>query len=127
MNSTAPDPSVTEPSCLRQLAELERELGIATDAIARNCLSDFEQSLWRQEMLCAGVKRALHSLRAPQPKTQAHALQTRAQSLRTANQAYAVLIARSQASAALLQGLCSLYRHSRVSASGPQRIFSCEA
>lgn len=128
MNLNSRGKEATAEWWLKQLADLERELEIATDAIARNSLAEFEQSLWRQEMLCSGLKRSMQSLRRAGLDSQPlKALRASARSVWTANRSYAVLIARTRQSAAVLQDLCGLYRHLPSRRLSLEPTLSCEA
>ena len=114
---------------LQQLLELEHELEIAMDAIAHNALVEFEQSLWRQEMLCQGLKRALPALvRSPEMGRLRSDLHQAAASLLERKRGFEALVGRSKQNSALLQDLCGLYLHLPLSASASETSsLSCEA
>jgi hypothetical protein len=97
--------------CTKILGDLEQEIQAATHAIARNKLTELEESLWRQETLCARLKRSLCAitpamLRSEVPVT----LRGAASRLRAQSQVYETLVTRASRSTAILQHLCSLYR-----------------
>jgi hypothetical protein len=97
--------------CMKILRDLEQEIQAATHAITRNKLTELEESLWRQETLCARLKRSLCTippamLRAEAPIT----LREAASRLMARSQVYETLVTRASRSTAILQHLCSLYR-----------------
>jgi hypothetical protein len=97
---------------LRQLKDLQDELQVAISAIARNSLPDLELSLWRQEMLCAGLKRSLFVLARSTPgKEMLGHLRSETVSLQQVNLSYESLVQQSSWSMSLLQDLCSLYKN----------------
>jgi hypothetical protein len=116
-------------ACLRRLAELHSEMKAAIAAIASNSLSDLEHSLWRQEMICAGLKRSIFTLRrsALSAETLGN-LRDVSHSLRELNRSYESLVQQSNRSAALLLDLCRLYTHvpAPVHGTAPNSL-SCEA
>ena len=96
------------------LRELEEEIRAARTAIAHNGLADLEESLWRQETLCAKLKRSLSSPHHESLRTtSACSLHEAASSLRTQLQMYEKVVVQSSRTAAILQHLCSLYRNAR--------------
>lgn len=113
---------------LQQAHALKQELQAAMDAIAQNSLPDFEQSLWRQEMLATGMHRSLLLLRHH------HVVPAQLAELRTANAAlqlvsrtYGTLIHQAGQSASLFSGLCTLYGQNSIPAAGKQPNLYCEA
>lgn len=119
-----------ESCCVHSLEELQEELEAAIDAIGRSSLPEVEQSLWKQEMLCATLKRVLPDVaRAkPNPETIA-ALVTAGAALRISQRRYAAVIHAAQATNRLLQDLCSLYSPAagEVRAHRHTQSVSCEA
>ena len=125
---------------LHQLQALVREISVATDAIAANALQQLQDSVARQEMLCAGIAIMAHSvsngLQSPeQPLSPAidPVLQSKIQAARGAirelNLKYAALLKHSGRSIALLASLCRGYTGQFQEARGPrlkQQTWSCE-
>jgi len=108
-------------TCVEAFEDLETELKTATRAISCNELARLEESLWRQEMLCAKLKRSISSAR-PDLMTTDH-LQESAARLQAQSRIYEKLVARASRSTAVLQHLCSLYRNA---AQHPGRaIYGC--
>jgi hypothetical protein len=104
----------TDPvtACVKTIGDLEQELQTAMSAIGCNMLKDFEESLWRQEMLCARLKRSISRLRLDPLKDEAaRCLHESAVRLQAKSRSYEKLVARSSRSAAVLQHLCALYRN----------------
>src|ERR1700739_2516776 len=99
-------------ACVKIIEDLVQELQAAANAIGCNKLAGFEESLWRQEMLCARLKRKIATLRADSPKVESsNPLRNSAMRLQAQTQIYENLVARSSRSAAVLQHLCALYRN----------------
>jgi hypothetical protein len=115
--------------CLQHLEALQREVKIAVSAIAHNSLPEFEQSLWRQEMLCAGLKRLLLAVRrSTREIDDLGRLQAAGGRLRTLNRTYEGLVRRATQSAAQLRGLCQLYTNVPAPQMRPATTsLSCEA
>jgi hypothetical protein len=98
--------------CVKLLRDLETELETATSAVARNRLGDLEESLWRQETLCARLKRSISAISPAAPTATSRAsLREAASRIRAQAQIYEKLINQSSRSTAILQHLCSLYRN----------------
>lgn len=98
--------------CVQAIEYLEQEIQTATSAISRNMLKDFEESLWRQEMLCARLKRSMIAIRPDRLKLEAAgSVRESAARLLAKSQSYGKLVARSSRSAAVLQHLCALYKN----------------
>jgi hypothetical protein len=114
---------------LQNVKDLQDELQAAISAVARNSLSDLELSLWRQEMLCAGLKRSLFVLRRSAPgKELLRRLRGESVSLQHMNRSYESLVQQSSRSMSLLQDLCSLYTNAPVPAiDHALSSLSCEA
>jgi hypothetical protein len=96
------------------LRDLQQEISIAIDCIARNALGDLELSLWRQEMLCAGLKRAIVAI-CPSIAdwSTRECLRERATALQDRAQVYALLIGQCRRSNAVLRDLCGLYGNAK--------------
>src|ERR1700758_829107 len=96
-------------ACTTVLRDLEREIQTATNAIAHNRLTDLEESLWRQETLCAKLKRSISTIR-PSGLNAASAglICEEASRLLAQTQVYGKLVTQSSRSIAILQHLCSL-------------------
>ena len=98
-------------ACVKILGDLDQEVQTATHAIACNRLADLEESLWRQETLCARLKRLISVIRPILlPATSFGPLREAASRLRAQTQIYEKLVTQSSRSTAILQHLCSLYR-----------------
>lgn len=100
---------------LEHVEALRAEIHRAMAAVSGNALEAFEESLWRQEVLCVGLK---HLLGAAHERDRSLTLQTRLRASMTAlhqlNQSYAELLQQAQASNHLLYALCRSYgAHSR--------------
>lgn len=92
---------------VHRIEELREEVRHAMAAISGNKLQALEESLWRQEVLCTGLKHLVGTVQAADPGT---TLNTRLQASLTAlhqlNQSYAELLRQAQASNHLLYALC---------------------
>lgn len=99
---------------LGYLAALREEIRVAIDCISRDALHEFELSLWRQEMLCAQIKRANGSstVRRAEGEMRPRILEM-CIGLKYQSQSYATLIERCKRSGTILRDLCYLYGHSR--------------
>jgi hypothetical protein len=101
---------------LQQLQALAFEISVAMDAIARNAITTFQESVARQEMLCALLanlavtynKQITSSGRPPVLSDSSMAREIRATSaaIRDLNLQYAALLKHSGRSIALLVSLC---------------------
>ena len=125
---------------LQQLQALELELTAAMNAIAANTLSGFQESVAKQEMLCAGLVTTANlvseelrtSAPAPLPSIDtAIELKIRAtsESIRELNLQYAALLKHSGKSIALLISLCRSHTGRSQEAHGPglkHQTWSCE-
>jgi hypothetical protein len=125
---------------LQQLQALAAEISIATDAIAANALSSFQESVARQEMLCASLVKSASSVgeslrSSEQPSLSgidsAIELKIRATSgtIRELNLQYAALLKHSGRSIALLASLCRSHTGQFQEARGPRlkhQTWSCE-
>jgi len=99
-------------ACVKILKDLELEVQTATNAITCNKLMDLEESLWRQETLCARLKRSIYAIRPASLNAEgADLLREEASRLKAQSQIYEKLVSRASRSTAILQHLCSLYRN----------------
>jgi len=123
------DIASTGAAPLQVLKELRDELQAALSAVARNALPDLELSLWRQEMLCMGLKRSLFLLKRSVPgKEVLRHLRDASISLQNMNRSYESLVQQSNRSTSLLLDLCSLYKDAPVPAiDHALPSLSCEA
>lgn len=127
-------------SYLQQMQELAFEISVAMDAIAANTLSRFQESVARQEMLCAGlasmanaVSEGFRSSETPllsciDPSVE-RKIQAAGSAIRKLNLQYAALLKHSGRSIALLSLLCSSYTGQFQEARGPRlkhQTWSCE-
>jgi hypothetical protein len=118
MNSEAPPTrDQLAASYLQQLQALAIELSAAMDAIAANALSKFQESVARQEMLCASlvivsntVSERFRSSETPLlpgiDKAVELKIQATSGAIRELNLQYAALLKHSGRSIALLASLC---------------------
>lgn len=98
--------------CVKLLKGLEQEIEDGMTAIARNRLADLEESLWKQEAICAKLKRSIGMIRPDMLNAgSAGSLREGASLVKTQSQIYEKLVAQSSRSSAILQHLCSLYRN----------------
>lgn len=115
--------------CLDALADLHHEVSVAMGCIARNALGDFELSLWRQELLCAGLKRAIVEVTPSRlDKRTRERLRELGMALRNQAQGYEVLVRECNKATAILRDLCLLYGHAKgISQISNLPSLSCEA
>jgi hypothetical protein len=127
-------------SYLQQLQALAAEISVATDAIAANALSGFQESVARQEMLCASLVRMANTVSEGFRSSErpllscidpAVELKIRATSgaIRELNLQYAALLKHSGRSIALLASLCRSHTGRFQEARGPRskhQTWSCE-
>ncbi len=112
---------------LQQATALRKELLTAVDAIAQNSLPEFEQSLWRQEMLSSGMRRNLQLLRNLYLQTPLlEQMRSANASLQQVSRTYQGLLSQVSQSAALLRGVCTLYGQAPSPAHHQQQLY-CEA
>lgn len=98
-------------ACVKVLQDLELEVQTAMRAITSNKLIDLEESLWRQETLCAKLKRCIRTIHPAIVSAEAAgSLRLEASRLKLQSQIYENLVTRARRSTAILQHLCSLYR-----------------
>ena len=99
-------------ACVKILRDLELEVQTATSAIMCNKLTDLEESLWRQETLCARLKGSIRRIRLARLNEGVTVLlREEASRLKEQSQIYEKLVSRASRSTAILQHLCSLYRN----------------
>jgi hypothetical protein len=125
---------------LQQLQALAAEIPIAMDAIAANALPTLQDSIAKQEMLCASLATMAPAFGdGPQASKQSFALQTDTavevkiqaarRSLVELNMQYAALLRHSGRSIALLISLCRSHTGNFQEALGPRlkrHTWSCE-
>lgn len=125
---------------LQQLHELASEISVATDAIATNALPQLQESVAKQEMLCAGLIKLASTVgegfgASEQPSLSgidpAIQLKIRATSgtIRELNLQYAALLRHSGKTIALLASLCRSHTGQFQEAHGPRlkyQTWSCE-
>ena len=113
----------SKPTALTYLArigELDAEVQLAMEAIGANALATLEQSVSRQQVLCAELQRlagemprqAAGSAGGAQPPIDAslaHRIELAGESLAALNQRYAALLEHSSQSVRLFAGLCRGY------------------
>ena len=97
-----------------RIDQLREEVRRAMAAISGNSLQAFEESLWRQEVLCVGLKHLLLTAQAAAPSNTSGAtvntrLQASLEALQQVNRSYAELIRQAQSSNYLLYALCQNY------------------
>jgi hypothetical protein len=98
--------------CVKLLRDIEKEIQAAMSAIAFHKLGDLEESLWRQETMCARLKLSISAIRPSVLNAASRGpLREAASALRAETQIYEKLVTRSSRSTAILQHLCSLYRN----------------
>lgn len=123
-------------SFLQHVQELTMEILAATEAIAANALPRFQESVAKQEMLCAGLvaieKSVGASFLAPKfPESEIEIkIHAAAAELRELNMKYAALLKHSGKSIALLSLLCKSQMGQLQEGRGPglkQQTWSCEA
>jgi hypothetical protein len=125
---------------LQEMQDLAFEITVAMDAIASNTFSKFQESVARQEMLCAGlaskanaVSEAVRSSDQPLPSGADSAvgvkIRAAGNAIRLLNQQYAALLAHSGKTIALLALLCRSHAGRIQEARGPRlkhQTWSCE-
>lgn len=122
------DSSVVALEYLQHVEAMQHQLQVATEAIMRNSLPDFEQSLWQQEMLTTCMRRNLAVLRgAPLDAALLRQLQAAVAALHRATCMYQGLIGQCSHTASLLRSLCTLHGQATPSTSGRLQTLCCEA
>jgi hypothetical protein len=129
-----------QPRYLQQLQALAFEISVAMDAIATNALSRFQESVAKQEMLCASLATMTNSVgdgfKTSQPVLHPCADTAVGLRIRVArgaisdlNLQYAALLRHSGKSIALLISLCRSHTGQFMEARGPRlkrQTWSCE-
>ena len=100
-----------EDLCIQFAKELEEEIAAAILAIALDSMDVLEESLWKQQVLCATLRGQLDTLshQGIDPGGLPHVVGAFS-SLRNANRTYSSLVQQSRASTDLLLKLCLGYR-----------------
>ena len=125
---------------LQQMQELALEISAAMDAIAANKLSSLQESVAKQEMLCAGLATMANTVSEElrSPETPSHSgidptierrIQAASISIRELNLQYAALLKHSGKSIALLSLLCNSHAGRFQEAREPRlkrQTWSCE-
>jgi hypothetical protein len=122
---------------LSQLQALASELSVAMDAIAAYALTSFQESVDRQEMLCAELQtmapaiseiiRSSRPMAGDTPVEQE--IQATTGTIRELNLQYAALLKHSGRSIAILASLCRSHTGQTQEAHGPRlkrHTWSCE-
>lgn len=95
---------------VHRLDELREEIGRAMAAISGNKLAALEESLWRQEVLCTGLKHICCTAEQAQPgPALAKELRKSLCALHNANRSYVELLRQAQVSNHLLYALCAAH------------------
>lgn len=125
---------------LQQMQELAFEISVAMDAIAANKLPKLQESVARQEMLCAGLATMANTVSegVSTPETPSRSgvdpsierkIQAAGSAIRELNLQYAALLRHSGKSIALLSLLCNSHAGRFPEARGPRlkrQTWSCE-
>lgn len=125
---------------LQEMQELAFEIKVAMDAISSNTLSRFQESVARQEMLCAslvsmvntvgeGFRSSEQPLRSGLEPSVEVKIRTASGALRDLNLQYAALLKHSGRTIALLALLCRSHSGQFQEARGPRlkhQTWSCE-
>ena len=115
--------------CLDSVSALREEISVAIACISRDALGEFELSLWRQEMLCARIKREIGSTRLPRGSEEARQrVQEMCTALKRQSEIYSAVMHKCSRSRAILSDLCHLYGYSRQQSGSPNSSpLCCEA
>jgi environmental stress-induced protein Ves len=125
---------------LQHLQALAFELSVAMDAIAANAITNFQESVARQEMLCAVLATIAHTVSeksklSGQPSmvvmdaSVGQDIRTTSEEIRQLNLQYAALLRHSGRSIALLVSLCRSHTGQHLEAGGSRvkrQTWSCE-
>jgi hypothetical protein len=125
---------------LQQMQELASEISVAMEAIAANKLPKLQESVARQEMLCAGLASMANTVsegvRSPETPSRTgidpsieRKIQAAGSAIRELNLQYAALLRHSGKSIALLSLLCNSHAGRFQEARGPRlkrQTWSCE-
>jgi hypothetical protein len=126
-------------SYLQQLQALAFEISVAMDAIARNAITSFQESVAKQEMLCAVLANLANTIgervsSAERPpllsdSSVARKIRVTTTAIRDLNLQYAALLKHSGRSIALLVSLCRSHTGQIQEAGGSRskrQTWSCE-
>jgi hypothetical protein len=126
-------------SYLQQLQALAFEISVAMDAIARNAITSFQESVAKQEMLCAVLANLANTIgervsSAERPpllsdSSVARKIRVTTTAIRDLNLQYAALLKHSGRSIALLVSLCRSHTGQLQEAGGSRskrQTWSCE-
>jgi hypothetical protein len=125
---------------LQTLRDLAHELERAMQAIARNALAEFEESLANQQSICSRLGELVHDLSAPLEvqstaidtafdRDMTSQVQAASGTLQKLNYRYAVLLQHSSRSVELMASLFSSFKGQFQEASGPglkHQTWSCQ-
>ena len=139
-NATLQSRDQIAASYLQQMQALAFEISVAMDAIAANALPKFQESVARQEMLCAGlasmantVSNGFRALDHPLPSSADAEIQRKIRAasgaIRELNLQYAALLKHSGKSIALLALLCRSHQGQFQEARGSRlkhQTWSCQ-
>ena len=128
----------TAVAFLHDVEQLRAEIESAMLCVSGNRLAALEESLWRQQVLCTGLKHLSRSIATETvERPLARRIQEASSALDQLNRSYAVLIQQSSQSNNLLLRLCRSYQESAPESSlstthihptgAPSRSWSCEA
>lgn len=116
-------PGSPNDQALKQIGQLIDELDRAMSAAAENSIADLELSLWRQEMLCAALRRTIDQFRHQIPDsswdmTSFGHLRSAGLALERVTQTYGSVVQQARSSVGSLLELCRLYQDPPVSSRG---------
>jgi hypothetical protein len=128
MTHSSMHPPDTDPrGCLQLVQAFQQEIRAAVRAISQNALTDLELSLWRQEMLCARLKRSMGPISSYDLREPLHGVLREALvDLKTESDRYERVVLRCSRSVIVLQDLCALYRGTAPGSRANKLSFSCE-
>jgi hypothetical protein len=127
-------------SYLQQLQALAFEISVAMDAIARNAITTLQESVAKQEMLCAVLANLAHTIGEPVTSSErlslvltdnsvARKIRAASMAIQDLNLQYAALLKHSGRSIALLVSLCRSHTGQLQEAGGSRskrQTWSCE-
>jgi hypothetical protein len=127
-------------SYLQQLQALAFEISVAMDAIARNAITSLQESVAKQEMLCAVLANLAHTIGEPLTSSErlslvltdnsvARKIRVTSMAIQDLNLQYAALLKHSGRSIALLVSLCRSHTGQLQEAGGSRskrQTWSCE-
>jgi hypothetical protein len=125
---------------LQQLQALAFEISVAMDAIARNAVASFKESVAKQEMLCAVLATMANSMREKNGSSKEvplilsdgsvdRKIRAASEAIRDLNLQYAALLKHSGRSLELLVSLCRSHTGQHLEAGGSRskrQTWSCE-